>query len=400
MTAAAAVRARAPKVTPELVAAVNDRERVTDHDVAAFVDVVQDAIGAPEGSWVHYGLTSSDVVDTATVRHPDARRRPAPRRLGRAACRCSRPAPSSSWTRPCRAAPTACTPSPPPSGPSWRCGACRPTATGAGCAPPATRWRWGSCRGRWAPTPTSTPGSRPTCAAPSGSRPCPPPRSSPATATPSCCGRAPRSGATIEMIGTEIRHLARTEVGEVEEAFGVGPEGQLGHAPQAQPDPVRAPERPGPGAARLSGGGARGRGPVARARHLPQLGGARHPPRRLPAHLLRAAPRRRAGPEPGGPRRAHAGQRARGLVRARVQPAGAPGAGGVGDGPRRRLPHRPARRPAGLGGEAARSGASSRPTPRSRLDARRRSTGLQPGHAALQHVSTGSRQAPYEEVEG
>src|SRR5579862_788744 len=62
---AAAVRARAPKVTPELVAAVHERERVTDHDVAAFVDVVQDAVGQPEGSWVHYGLTSSDVVDTA-----------------------------------------------------------------------------------------------------------------------------------------------------------------------------------------------------------------------------------------------------------------------------------------------------------------------------------------------
>ena len=42
-----------------------ERERVTDHDVAAFVDVVQEAIGQPEGSWIHYGLTSSDVVDTA-----------------------------------------------------------------------------------------------------------------------------------------------------------------------------------------------------------------------------------------------------------------------------------------------------------------------------------------------
>jgi adenylosuccinate lyase len=47
------------------VAAVHERERVTDHDVAAFVDVVQDAVGAPAGAWVHYGLTSSDVVDTA-----------------------------------------------------------------------------------------------------------------------------------------------------------------------------------------------------------------------------------------------------------------------------------------------------------------------------------------------
>jgi adenylosuccinate lyase len=50
---------------PDLVAAVAEREKVTDHDVAAFVDVVQDAIGPPAGTWVHYGLTSSDVVDTA-----------------------------------------------------------------------------------------------------------------------------------------------------------------------------------------------------------------------------------------------------------------------------------------------------------------------------------------------
>jgi adenylosuccinate lyase len=32
-------------------------------------------------------------------------------------------------------------------------------------------------------------------------------------------------GATIEMIGTEVRHLSRTEVGEVEEAFGSGQKG-------------------------------------------------------------------------------------------------------------------------------------------------------------------------------
>ena len=62
---AAAVRSRAPKVDAEFVEAVRQRERVTDHDVAAFVDVVQERIGQPEGSWVHYGLTSSDVVDTA-----------------------------------------------------------------------------------------------------------------------------------------------------------------------------------------------------------------------------------------------------------------------------------------------------------------------------------------------
>ncbi len=45
------------------VEAVEERERTTGHDVAAFVDVVAESIG-PEGRWVHYGLTSSDVLDT------------------------------------------------------------------------------------------------------------------------------------------------------------------------------------------------------------------------------------------------------------------------------------------------------------------------------------------------
>jgi adenylosuccinate lyase len=62
---AAACRERAPRVDASLVEAVLEREAVTDHDVAAFVDVVQDAIGGPEASWIHYGLTSTDVVDTA-----------------------------------------------------------------------------------------------------------------------------------------------------------------------------------------------------------------------------------------------------------------------------------------------------------------------------------------------
>ncbi len=62
---AAACRAGAPVVDEAFVAAVSERELVTDHDVAAFVDVVQGAIGAPAGAWIHYGLTSSDVVDTA-----------------------------------------------------------------------------------------------------------------------------------------------------------------------------------------------------------------------------------------------------------------------------------------------------------------------------------------------
>jgi adenylosuccinate lyase len=60
-----ACRARAPLVDEVFAQAVDDRERVTDHDVAAFVDVVQASIGGDAAAWIHYGLTSSDVVDTA-----------------------------------------------------------------------------------------------------------------------------------------------------------------------------------------------------------------------------------------------------------------------------------------------------------------------------------------------
>jgi adenylosuccinate lyase len=43
---------------------VDERERTTGHDVAAFVDVVSSSVGQA-GRWIHYGLTSSDILDTA-----------------------------------------------------------------------------------------------------------------------------------------------------------------------------------------------------------------------------------------------------------------------------------------------------------------------------------------------
>ncbi len=64
------------------VEAIDEREKVTDHDTAAFVDVLAASAG-PAGRWIHYGLTSSDVVDTglalqlrgaAGLLLPDARR--------------------------------------------------------------------------------------------------------------------------------------------------------------------------------------------------------------------------------------------------------------------------------------------------------------------------------------
>jgi adenylosuccinate lyase len=57
----AVIRSGAVVPTPERVAEI---EQETDHDLAAFVDAVAEQLG-PEGRWVHYGLTSSDVVDTS-----------------------------------------------------------------------------------------------------------------------------------------------------------------------------------------------------------------------------------------------------------------------------------------------------------------------------------------------
>ncbi len=45
------------------VARIAELERTTDHDVIAFVSQVAETVG-PAGRWLHYGLTSSDVVDT------------------------------------------------------------------------------------------------------------------------------------------------------------------------------------------------------------------------------------------------------------------------------------------------------------------------------------------------
>jgi adenylosuccinate lyase len=46
------------------VEAAQEREKITDHDVAAFVDVLSASAG-DAGRWIHFGLTSSDVLDTA-----------------------------------------------------------------------------------------------------------------------------------------------------------------------------------------------------------------------------------------------------------------------------------------------------------------------------------------------
>jgi adenylosuccinate lyase len=59
--ALAEIRSRAVAPTPERVEEIEAR---THHDVAAFVDAVAEMLGE-HGRWFHYGLTSSDVLDTA-----------------------------------------------------------------------------------------------------------------------------------------------------------------------------------------------------------------------------------------------------------------------------------------------------------------------------------------------
>jgi adenylosuccinate lyase len=78
-TAAELEAIRAATFTVEAIA---EREKVTDHDTAAFVDVLGASAG-PAGRWIHHGLTSSDVLDTGLALQlrragelvlPDARR--------------------------------------------------------------------------------------------------------------------------------------------------------------------------------------------------------------------------------------------------------------------------------------------------------------------------------------
>ncbi len=54
---------RAIRAATFTVEEIEEREKVTDHDTAAFVDVLSESAG-PAGRWIHYGLTSSDVIDT------------------------------------------------------------------------------------------------------------------------------------------------------------------------------------------------------------------------------------------------------------------------------------------------------------------------------------------------
>ena len=155
------------------VAAIHERERTTEHDVAAFVDVVQERIGAPAGVVAPLRAHVERRRRHRALGHARAGGRPRARGRRRARGRHRRPGP-----RVPRHADGGAHPRRARRAHHLRhearavgdAGAPRPRATGPG---PARHRGRASSRAQSARTPTSTPRSRPTCARRSGSRPCP-----------------------------------------------------------------------------------------------------------------------------------------------------------------------------------------------------------------------------------
>jgi len=222
--AAAAVRARAPKVTPELVAAINDRERVTDHDVAAFVDVVQEAVGAPEGSWVHYGLTSSDVVDTALcatlTRAADLLLDASGALVSVLKARALEfmDSPMAGRTHGMHAEPTTF-------GAKLALWCLQADRDRSRLRAARHQVAVGKLSGAVGTYSNIDPRVEDHVCGALGLTPVPATQVIARDRHAELLWACASVGATLEMIGTEIRHLARTEVGEVEEAFGAGQKG-------------------------------------------------------------------------------------------------------------------------------------------------------------------------------
>jgi adenylosuccinate lyase len=221
---AATARARAPEITPAVVEEIAARERVTDHDTAAFVDVIASSIGSPAGKWIHYGLTSADVVDTAQC----AILTKAADLLGGALDRLI--ATLKARAREFRDTPTV--------GRTHGIHA-EPTTFGAKLAlwclqADRDRQRLRAARERIAVGKLSgavgtysniDPRVEDHVCRALGLVPVPATQVIARDRHAELLWACASVGATIEMIATEIRHLARTEVSEVEEAFGEGQKG-------------------------------------------------------------------------------------------------------------------------------------------------------------------------------
>ena len=263
------------------VEAVAEREAVTDHDVAAFVDVLSASAGPGR---------ALDPLRADLLRRARHRARAAAAAGGRADPRAARASSRGALararararaTRCASGAPTASTPSRRRSGSSSPASPSRRTATPSGSSARSTRPRSARSRARSAPTPRHDPAYEARVLERLGLR-----------AEDVSTQVVPRdrhaellqaialAGAGLERFATEIRHLQRTEVREVEEPFRAGPEGLERDAAQAQPDHDRADHRARARAARLRPGGGRERRAVARARHLALRRRARDPARR------------------------------------------------------------------------------------------------------------------------
>ena len=221
---AATCRAKAPTVDDVFVIEVLEREKVTDHDVAAFVDVVQARIGAPAGSHIHYGLTSSDVVDTALCATltraadlllADLDAFVAASRGGRSSC-CTCPSP---------AAPTACTPSRPPSASSSRLWALQADRDRRRMRAAREAVAVGKLSGAVGTYSNIDPAVEARVCAALGLTPVPATQVIARDRHAEYLSACASIGATIELMCTEIRHLSRSEVGEAEEPFAAGQKG-------------------------------------------------------------------------------------------------------------------------------------------------------------------------------
>ncbi len=206
------------------VEAVDEREKVTDHDVAAFVDVVAASVGE-HGRWIHYGLTSSDVLDTALALQLG--------RAGEIVVRSARDyrdalvsGRSSTATPSASAAPTASTPSRPASACASPASPSRPTATCERLEDAFAQLRFGKLSGAVGTYASIPPAVEARVMEKLGLQ-----REDVATQV------IPRdrhavllaaiaiAGAGLERFATEVRNLQKTEVREVEEPFAAGQKG-------------------------------------------------------------------------------------------------------------------------------------------------------------------------------
>ena len=186
-------------------ARIDEIEATTRHDVIAFLTNLEEALGT-DSRYVHMGLTSSDVVDTALGAPAPAGRRSPARGLERYRARAAGRWPSGIATPSAWGAPTASTRSPWSSASRPPSGTPRRAATWSASGGPARRCGWASCRARWGPSPTWTLTWRRRPAASSGSRPRRSrTRSSSATGTPSSRPPWRIVAASLEKVATEIR---------------------------------------------------------------------------------------------------------------------------------------------------------------------------------------------------